>query len=149
MLEGEVVGKAETVTADRGPTKAAVDKRPTVTLKGRVMLVGLPAPEQLDITIEAYEELSTLSKADVDALSEDDQTKLSARGRRLLRRCRNGAMAVLLDEEDREWILDEMVAGRVTLNDVARLLPEALTVLGRNRGKAPTTGPATRARRRA
>jgi hypothetical protein len=64
----------------------------------------------------------------------------------------NRAMAiissVLTDEADKDWLEDELIAGRVDIQAASEIIALAVTAMVAAKPAAPTTGPAPKARRR-
>lgn len=154
VLEGVVVGKAETV----------VPKADTIEFLGRTMRVKMVAPEQLVVWRRLANRLQGAEgAAEMDETPRDGETREQARARvsdygmTQLDRMLKVVGSVLLDRVDRDWVEDQLLEGTVRLTttgdipgvaDIISLTVDHFTASSRAEA-ASTTGPQPKARRRA
>lgn len=106
----------------------------TITFLGREMAVKLPLPEQ----IAAWQRLlKRLEGMDPATSTGEDALKMLSRTDTIID-------AVLVSDEDKEWLEDERLAGRATLQNTPQIVLDALTAFKDDRPE-----PANRAARRA
>lgn len=106
----------------------------------RDMVIVIPGPAQLAVWPRTIERLQRVS--DPGKLGGDEAVKLLGRALSLIE-------SVLVDEDDKFWIEDQLLQGRMELQDAAQVLVLAAEQFRKLRGnQAPTTGPQPKARRR-
>lgn len=90
----------------------------TVTLKGRVIEVKRPTDEQLF----AWDHVLRRMEAMGEHIENADQA------RKLISKCMSIINAVIVNEDDRDWLEDGRLDGSITLSDAGALVLDALKV---------------------
>lgn len=160
VIEGVVVGKAETVALSAA---AAPPARDTITFQGRTMAVRMPNAEQIALWPRLADRLNNRA-GDLDETPRDGETPAQARERvaqaaaKLYGRVLTLVTSVLTDQDDKDWVEDQIIAGDLTLavadsdgqQSAADIISLAVQYFADKRGAAaPATGPQPKARRRA
>lgn len=125
--------------AGKGKGRQSTDGRVSgqITYRGRRMNVVMPTPDQLAI----WQRTATRLQA-TDGLTPGEIMKLLQRAVTLIG-------SVLVDEVDRDWVEEALLAGDIDLMGAAAILTVALEELaGKAKAAAPKNGPAPRARRK-
>ena len=139
----------------------------TITFRGRVMRVRRPGEDQLALwqriatRAQAFQREAQTPKpcpeckgtgvgADEDrcgpcAGTGDANTTAALR---LYNQALNIVMSVLVDEGDRDWVEDELIAGTVDLIGASEIVGLTVSALVTGRVTAPRNGPVRKARRR-
>lgn len=109
-----------------------------ITLAGRDLVVTVPNEAQLAVWPRTIDRLQNATKN----MGAEDAVKLLGRVLSLLE-------SVLADEDDKLWLEDQLLQGGMSLEDAAQIMVLAAEEFAKLRGgKAPTTGPQPKARRR-
>lgn len=162
-LDGEPIPPATPAPVD--PAAAGDGGAPvpsgTITFRGRVMAYRKPTPDQLAVWKMIADRGQALAKdlanpqpcptCQGSGCEECDQTGSghTVTILRLFKRTMTIISSVLVDEVDRDWIEDEMIAGRIQLVDASQIVN--LTVqqmIADQPRQAPRNGPVAKARRR-
>lgn len=118
-----------------------------ITFMGRKILVQAPTAEQIGVwqrTARRFED------ADLTHRPGDSPDVLVAKNRKagkLLDRGIKIIESVLVDEDDRDWLEDQLLDRVMTLGEAANIISLAVDAFGQAE-QAPRTGPAPKARRR-
>jgi hypothetical protein len=94
------------------------EERPTaeIEFQGRILHVHMPTAEQLLVWQRTVEQIQRANLNDWNA----------AQALKAMTRCRVIIDTVLVQEMDREWLDDEMLAGRLGLIEIAGLPAQAI-----------------------
>lgn len=117
-------------------TTPAPDVR-TLPFRGRNLSVSMPTPEQLAVWQRTAKRMTGV---DPDALTGPEAMKLLDRGLKVIQ-------SVLPEQDDRDWLEDELLDGALTLEQAAGIVTQAVAAFGNSNGKAPKAGPVKKARR--
>lgn len=138
------------VEAPEGDATPAEQTAPgTITFHGRVMKVNKPTPDQLGMWTVTSDQMTKIAAA-VTADTATDEAAIAERGRKLgklFSRAFKLVASVLVDEDDQDWIQDEVTDGNLTLEQTADILLLTVKAYGMDKPAAPTTGPRPKARR--
>jgi hypothetical protein len=144
-------GKADTeaLTAGAGfpdevqetPTPTVKASTDTITFRGRELTVRLPDDGVLAVWDRTARRYADITQGQLDAMSRDEQGRLLGRLLGVIR-------SVLAEEGDRDWLEDELLETDLNLAGAAQIVTLAIEHFqAKNKAKAPTTGPAPKARR--
>jgi hypothetical protein len=133
-------------TAEDTPAAAGeTEEMPTaqILFKGRKLTVVMPTPSQLAVWDGFAATSATAGK--LDPKSEADNAKAA----KILSRSRKLIKSLLADDDDMEWVDDELLNLTLTLQDTLEILTLTNDAFrAQQKTAAPKTGPAPRARRR-
>lgn len=126
----------------------------------RPMRVRIPTPEQLGVwqlNAERFNQLGAQWAQQESAMADrpqDDPERLALQASRNKQAARGLARAikvvnsVLNDEDDRDWLEDQLMGGRLDMPGAMNVLTLTVEQLRlRNQQAAPTTGPQSKAKR--
>lgn len=131
-----------------------------ITFRGRVMAFQRPSPDQLAVWKMIADRAQRIGRdlatpkpcPDCQGKGCDECQGTGSAHTVTIFKLFNRAMAivssVLLDEADKDWLEDELIAGRVDVRAASEIVNLAVAAMVASKPAAPTTGPAPKARRR-
>lgn len=126
------------VPGRRGATPTAGKLTGVITYRGRTMNVVMPTPDQLAI----WQRTALKLQGATQGMGNDEIMRLLQRAVTLIG-------SVLVDEVDRDWVEEALLAGDLDLMGAAAIVTLAVEHLSASaKAKAPRTGPAPKARRK-
>lgn len=140
------IGRPQTAAAI---AEAVEDDQPlaVIAFEGRELTVRRPAPEQLGVWSRTAGRLNKVRDA-AGAMTKEQQGQEAAK---LLGLAIKIIESVLVEEADKEWLEDRMLAGGkggLKLERASDIITLTVTEFNQTRAAAPTTGPVPKARRR-
>lgn len=132
-----------------GPTEAPDEPAPTeqktpgpagdaITFHDRLIEITMPDQNQIAVWGRVARQASGLG----NGIKGHDAAKL-------LGRLVGVVSSVLVNESDRDWLEDELLEKRMTMNQAGELITQAIDYfIAKKQAQAPTNGPAKKARRR-
>lgn len=127
-----------TAVTDEKKTEPEAD----IVFQGRTIWVHMPRPEQLVVWKRALVRLQEMTDAEAAKGFTGDQVMAA------LERSRKIIDTLLVNEEDKEWLDDEMLDGRLTLqgaSDIILLATDRFAELAKAEGNRDTRRAATKA----
>lgn len=139
VVEGEIVPRGN-IPADDTPD---VDGNPTAVIEfeGRRMLVRRPSIEQIAMYRRIAKQMEALKDREITTAKEGESVVI------IFDRAAKMIESVLVDADDREWVQDQLLAGR-KISDLVPILRQAIDKIGEQAAARKTTGPAARGRAR-
>lgn len=132
VVEGDIVPKENTPDVDGHPTTA-------IEFEGRRMLVRRPSIEQIAMYRRTAKQMEALKDRDITTPKQgEDVVRIFDRAARMIE-------SVLVDDDDREWVQDQLMAGR-KISDLVPILRQAIDKLGEQAAASTSGAPPARGR---
>lgn len=137
VVEGEIVPQETVPAGDPGTG----DQTAVIVFGDRHMRVRQPGIEQIAMYRRIAKQMEALGSHQITTTKEgENAVKLFDRAAKMIE-------SVLVDEDDREWVEDQLLAGR-RISDLIPILRSAIDKIGEQAAARQATAPATRGRAR-